>query len=94
MRLLLYGQKNQVLETMPETFKTTYSSPRCIIHCAKIFCQKSSSLFPQSSLYSSYKHHVRYKGLFAITSSGVKCFLSELYAGCISKKKFSGKNSC
>ena len=31
--------KNQALETMPETLKTTYPSTRCIIDCTKIFCK-------------------------------------------------------
>ena len=81
------AKKNQELETMPETFKTEYPSTRCIIDCTKIFCQTPSSLSSQSSLCSSYKHHVKYKGLFGIAPTRAKSFISELYAGWNSHKK-------
>ena len=78
---------------MPETFKTTCSSHRCIIQSIKIFCRKPSSLLPQSSLYSIYnKHHVIYKGLFAIAPFEAKTFVSEFYAGCISQKEILRKS--
>ena len=59
----IWPSKEQVVETMPKTFKELYPSTRCIIDCTEIFCQRPSSLATQSKLYSSYKHHVTYKGL-------------------------------
>ena len=91
--IIVIWQKNQVLETMPETFKITCSSHRCIIHSTKIFCQKPSWLFPQGSLYSSYnRQHVIYKGLLAIAPFEAKFFVSEFYAGCISRKEILRKS--
>ena len=72
---------------MTQTFKSAYPSTRCIIDYTKIFCQTPSSLSSENSLSSSYKHHVRYKGLFGIAPTRAKSFISELYAGCNSPKE-------
>ena len=48
--IVIWLNKNQVLETMPKTFNTTYPSTRCIKDCTKIY-QKPSSLSSQRSLY-------------------------------------------
>ena len=71
MGVLLYGYKNQLLEKVPETFKSTYPT--------KIFCQKLLSLPSQSSLYSNFKHPVTCKLLFGIAPSEEKTFISKLY---------------
>ena len=55
--------REQVNSVMPESFKMTYPSTRCILDCTELFCQRPSSLATQSSLYSHYKSHVTYKGL-------------------------------
>ena len=62
---------------MPETFRTTYPSTKCIRDCTKIFCQKSSSLSSQSSPYSGYRHYVTRKGLLGIASSYAISFNSK-----------------
>ena len=72
---------------MPETFKTTYPSTRCIIDCTETFCQIPSSLSSQSAVLSNYKHDVTYKGLLGIAPSGAITFISELYEGSISDKE-------
>ena len=72
---------------MPETFKTTYPSTRCIIDCTEIFYQRASSLSSQSAMHSNYKHYVTYKGLLGIAPSGAITFISELYEGSISEKE-------
>ena len=41
----------------------------------------------QSSLYSSYKHHLTYKGLIGIAPSGSVTFTSNLYPGSIYDKE-------
>ena len=38
-------------------------------------------------MYSSYKHHVTYKGLLGIAPSGAITFVSQLYPGSISDKE-------
>nr|XP_047146175.1 uncharacterized protein LOC124819038 [Hydra vulgaris] len=49
--------------------------------------QKPSSLRHQSSLFSSYKHHVTYKGLLGISPSRAITFISQLYDASISDKE-------
>ena len=83
----VWPSMEQVMDTMPESFKKTYPSTRCIIDCTELFCQRPSSMLIQSSLYSSYKHHVTYKGLLGIALSGVITFVSQLYPGSISDKE-------
>ena len=80
-KIVIWPSKIQVLDTMPETFKTTYPSTRCIIDCIKIFCQRPSSLSSQSAIYSNYKHHVTYEGMLGIAPSGAIAFISELCEG-------------
>ena len=72
---------------MPDSFKNTYPNTRCILQCIELFCQSSSSLKAQSSLYFFYKHRVTYKGPVGISPSGAIIFVSQLYDGSISGKE-------
>ncbi|XP_065667903.1 uncharacterized protein LOC136088155 [Hydra vulgaris] len=83
----IWPSREQVNKFMPESFKMTFPSTRCIIDCTELFCQKPSSLRHQSSLFSSYKHHVTYKGLLGISPSGAITFINQLYNGAISVKE-------
>ena len=75
----IWPSKSQVKQMMPDNFKETYPSTRCMIDCTKIFAQVPSSLGIQSAMYSSYKHHVTYKGLIGMAPSGAVTFISVLY---------------
>ena len=88
----IWPSKQQIIETMPENFRKTYPSTRCIIDCTELFCQRPSSLSIQSALYSSYKHHVTYKGLVGIAPSGAITFVSQLYEGSISDKEIVSRS--
>ena len=88
----IWPSKQQIIETMPEIFRKTYPSTRCIIDCTELFCQRPSSLTIQSALYSSYKHHVTYKGLVGISPSGAITFVSQLYEGSISDKEIVSRS--
>ena len=83
----IWPSRQQIEESIPETFKQTYPNTRCIIDCTELFCQRRSSLSIQSSLYSSYMHHVTYKGLIGIAPSGAVTFISNLHPGSISDKE-------
>ena len=48
-----------------------------------------SSLVLQSDVFSSYKSHTTWKGLFGITPAGAVSFVSALYCGSISDKEIS-----
>ena len=78
---------------MPEIFKRTYLSTRCILDCTETCCQQPSFLSTQSSLYSHYKSHVTYNGLFSVSPSGSVMFVSQLYDGSISDKEMVRKSS-
>ena len=84
----IWPTREQIDDSMPESFKRTYSSTRCIIDCTELYCQRPSSLATQSALYSHYKSHVTYKGLIGISPSGAITFISELFDGSISDKEF------
>ncbi len=83
----IWPSKEQIQKSMPETFRKTYPSTRCIIDCTELFCQRPSSLSIQSSLYSSYKHHVTYKALIGIAPSGAITFVGQLFDGSISDRE-------
>ena len=70
---------------MSETFKQTYPDT----DCTELYRQRHSLLSIQSSLYSSSKYRVTYKGLIGIAPSGAVTFTSNLYPGSISDKLFA-----
>ena len=70
---------------MSETFKQTYPDT----DCTELFRQRHSLLSIQSSVYSSSKYRVTYKGLIGIAPSGAVTFTSNLYPGSISDKLFA-----
>ncbi|XP_065645448.1 uncharacterized protein LOC136075928 [Hydra vulgaris] len=86
-RIPIWPSRKQIDLTMPECFKRSYPKTRCIIDCTELFCQIPSSLNIQSSMYSSYKSHVTYKGLLGISPSDAIIFVSQLYPGSVSDKE-------
>ena len=83
----IWPTKDQIGQSMPDSFKNTYPNAKCILDCTELFCQSPSSLKAQSSLYSFYKHHVTYKRLVGISHSGAIIFISHLYDGSVSDKE-------
>ena len=75
----IWPLKDEILETMPTSFKKTYPNARCTFDCTELYFRSPSSLNTQSCLYSSYKNHVTYKGLVGIAPSGAVIFVSQLY---------------
>ena len=88
----IWPSRKQINETMPESFKKTYPSTKCILDCTELFLLKTSSSSIQSSLYSSCKHHVTYKGLIRIAPLGAITFVSQLYPGSILDKEIVAKS--
>ena len=88
----IWPSRDQVDKSMPESFKNTYPSTRCIIDCTEMYCQRPSSLATQSVLYSQYKSHVTYNGLLGIAPSGAITFVSQLFDGSISDKEIVRKS--
>ena len=84
----IWPTKNQVRQSMPNSFKNTYPNTRCILDCTELLTALNPlSLKAQSSLYSFYKHHVTYKGLVGNSPPVALIFISQLYDGSISDKE-------
>ena len=60
-----------------------------ILDCTEIFVEAPSSLELESEVFSSYKNHTTWKGMFGITPAGAVSFFSALYCGSISDKEIS-----
>ena len=84
--------KDQIRQSIPDSFKNTYPNTRCILDCTELFCQSLSSLKAPSSLYSFYKHHITYKRLVGISPSGAIIFISQLYDGSISDNEIGARS--
>ena len=83
----IWPTREQINEDMTEMFKRTYPSTWCILDCTEFYCQRATSLFTQSSLYSHYKSHVTYKSLIGESHSGSVTFFRELHDGSLSDKE-------
>ena len=88
----IWPLKDEILETMPTSFKKTCPNARCTFDCTELYFRSPSSLNTQSCLYSSYKNHVTYKGLVGIAPSGAVIFVSQLYDGSISDKEIVSRS--
>ena len=75
---------DQVIGTLPHSFKEKFPLTYAIIDASEIFIQTPSDLHMQSSTWSQYKHHNTAKFLVACTPNGAICFISQVYVGSIS----------
>ena len=73
----------QVMGTLPHTFKEKYPSTFAIIDGSEIFMETPSDLHMQSSTWSQYKHHNTAKFLVACTPNGAISYISPLFVGSI-----------
>ena len=75
---------NQVMSTLPHSFRKLYPSTFAIIDGTEIFMETPSDLYMQSSTWSQYKHHNTMKFLVACTPNGAISFVSPVFVGSIS----------
>ena len=75
---------NQVISTLPHSFKNLYLNTFAIIDGTEIFMETPSHLCMQSSTWSQYKHHNTAKFLVACTPNGAVSFVSPVFVGSIS----------
>ena len=47
----IWSTKDQIRQSMPDSFKNTYPNTRCILDCTGLFCQSSSSLKLVSAIF-------------------------------------------
>ena len=75
---------DQVLGTLPSTFKEKFPTTYAIIDGSEVFIETPSDLHMQSSTWSQYKHHNTVKLLVACTLNGAICYISPVFVGSIS----------
>ena len=71
---------------MPQLFKETYPSARCIIDCSEIFIERPLSFQARAQTYSNYKKHNTVKFLIAVTPAGTISYVSHVWGGRVSDK--------
>ncbi len=74
----------QVMATLPHSFRNKYPKTYAIIDGSEIFIQTPSDLHMQSSTWSQYKHHNTAKFLVACTPNGAISYISPVFVGSIS----------
>ena len=74
---------------MPQSFKKSYPTTRCIIDATETFIQMPSDPQTQQLTFSSYKNHNTFKALVAIIPTGGISFVSKLYGGNISDRQLT-----
>ena len=88
----LWPSRQQVDNFMPQVFKDSYPTTRCIIDATEIFIQTPSNPQAQQLTFSSYKNHNTLKALVAVTPSGAVSFVSKLYGGNISDRELTERS--
>ena len=83
--------RSQIDHFMPQCFKESYPSTRCIVDATEIFIQQPSSPVAQQLTFSSYKNHNTFKAIVGITPSGAVSFISDIYGGTISDRELTEK---
>ena len=76
--------EDQVITTLPTSFRDKYQTTYAIFDATKIFLETPSDLHLQSSTWSSYKSHNTGKILIGCTPNGAISFVSPMYVGSIS----------
>ena len=84
--LILWPDRDILLNTMPMDFRKHCPSCAVIIDCFEIFVERPSNLLARAQTYSAYKHHNTVKYLIGITPQGTVCFISEGWGGRVSDK--------
>ena len=74
---------DQVLGTLPDSFRKKFPTTYAIIDGSQVFIETPSDLQMQSSTWSQYKHHNTVKFLVACTPNGAICHISPIYVGSI-----------
>jgi len=73
----------QVMGTLPYSFRQSYPNMYDIIDGSKAFIDTPPGLFMQSSTWSQYKHHNTVKFLVACTPNSAISFISPVLVGSI-----------
>ena len=83
----IWPTREQVDQTMPQTFKDSFPKTRVIIDCTEFYCEAPTSLELKGNMYSDYKGRETYKALVGITPAGSVSFVSQFYYGSLSDRE-------
>lgn len=86
-QLAIWGTRETVNQTVPESFKYDYPYTRIILDCTEIFIEKPSCFRVQAETHSTYKSHNTAKGLVGIAPNRGVTFISDLCGGHVSDRK-------
>ena len=56
-KLILFPDKETMLQIIPPVFKKHFANLRCIIDCSEVFIQGPTNYLARSLMYSRYKKH-------------------------------------
>lgn len=84
--LIKWPPREIIQSNMPQLFKETYPSARCIIDCSEIFIERPLSFQARAQTYSNYKKHNTVKFLIAVTPAGTISYVSHVWGGRVSDK--------
>ena len=84
--LVKWPTREMVQGNMPQIFKETYPTARCIIDCSEVHIEQPLAFQPREQTYSQYKKHNTVKFLIAITTAGTISFVSRFWGGRVSDK--------
>ena len=70
-RLIIWPEREQLLETMPMDFRKNFKRCVIIIDCFEVFCERPSNLKARSQLWSNYKHRNTVTFLIGIFPQGL-----------------------
>ena len=79
-----WPERENLLKTMPMTFRKVFRSCAVIIDCFEIFTERPTSLKARAQTWSNYKKHNTVKFLIGITPQGSVSFISKGWGGRVS----------
>lgn len=84
--LVMWPTREILQHNMPQIFKETFPSTRCIMDCFEIFIERPYSFEARAQTYSNYKKHNTVKVLIGISPCGTISFLSKCWGGRVTDK--------
>ena len=82
--LVKWPDRDELLRTMPMSFRQSYRKCVVIIDCFEIFIERATNLKARAQTWSNYKHHNTIKFLIGIAPQGAVTYISKGWGGRVS----------